>query len=111
MKSKPYYLKHGGMYHHPTGDEIAIGNRGPLSMVQPPDPHIHNEVMLYLGRLTVNGQVPNPDRKWWQFWKPRYIYQAPTENWTKNDVQPINFTFGAHHDRILKTENTHVSNN
>ncbi len=69
-----------------------VGNR-PLEIPLPKEvPTSTPEVRLYLGTLSMNGMKPNPDRKWFQFWKPKMVPEPVTECWTKTTAVPINFT-------------------
>jgi len=85
-----------------------LSNR--LIMLAPDAPQ--QEHGLYLGSLSLNTE-PNPDYRWWTFWKPKKVVKLQdfSETWTKKDATPITFTFNQEllDKLITRTEDTSVS--
>lgn len=42
----------------------------------------------------------NHNRKWWEFWKPRYV-STIKEQWVKDDVTTVEFNFSVEDDPLL----------
>lgn len=88
------------------------GNK-PLKIVLSIDKNT-KETRLKLGYIAVNGYKFNEDKKWFQFWKSKFIFDPEffNQTYTKKKVNPVNFTLNTIvEDKLIQSIITEIKYN